>query len=49
MFFKTQITKTRLDKLIGLQVKWTKYLCKVFNMRLEKLTGFHWEWNKTYD
>ena len=41
--------KTRLENLIALHVKWTKYLCKDFKLRLEKLTGYDLKWTKTFN
>ena len=40
-FSRRGFIKTHLKKFIGLHVKLTKYLCKVFKVRLGKLTGFH--------
>ena len=39
--------KTRLEKSIGLHVKWTKY--KDFKVCLEILTDFHLKFTKTYE
>ena len=48
-FSKRKFILTRLEKLMGLNIKCTKYLWKVFMVRLGKSTGFHWKFTKTYD
>ena len=48
-FSRRKFIKKRIEKLIGLHVKWTKYIGQDFKLRHENLTDFHGICTKTHD